>query len=91
MSGMPLAGGQSAGVVKKYPCTRVANNRVGVNHWNSAAKASKFSESPTESHSIINDTLPGHVVSQRRAYCTVQRPRAEDACVRRLPVYGGFR
>ena len=91
MSGMPLAGGQSAGVVKTYQCTRVANNRVGVNHWNSAAKASKFSESPTESHSIINNTLPGHVVSQRRAYCTVRRPRAEDARVQRLPVYGGCR
>ena len=63
MSGMPLAGGQSAGVVNAYQYTRVANNRVGVNHWNSAAKASNFSESPTESHSIINNTLLGHVVS----------------------------
>ena len=56
MSGMQVAGGQSAGVVKKYQCTRVANNRVGVNHWNSAAKASKFSDSPTESHSVINNS-----------------------------------
>ena len=68
MSGMPLAGGQSSGVVKKYQCTRVTKNRVGANHWNSAVKASKFSVSPTESHSTINNTLPEHVVAQRRVY-----------------------
>ena len=88
---MQVAGGQSAGVVKKYQCTRVTKNRVGASHWNSAVKASKFSDSPTVSHSIINNTLPRHVVSQRRAYCTVRRPRAEDAVSAVVPVHGGFR
>ena len=74
MSGMHVAGGQSSGVVKKYQCTRVTNSRVGVNHWNSAVKASKFSDSPTESHCTIGNTLPEHVVAQWRVYCTVGRP-----------------
>jgi len=93
MSGMPLAGGQSSGVVKKYQnqCTHVTNNRVGANHWNSAVKASKFSVSPTESHYTIDNTLPEHVVAQRRRPTVPEHCRTAAREQRPIPVYGGCR